>query len=236
MKTFLFILIFSSIQSAAAAELGWTPVDSYRANQEAQDALRNEQFQSGLQKSIEGLATDPFRFEHHMNVALSFQGIGDLEQALKAFESAQKYAETPEQKFMAAYNLGQILGKAKKIDEALKAYQEALDINPSSIETKHNIELLIQSSQGGGQGKDQKKEGGEGDQNKEPNESDGEQDQKDPKKFAENPPPQQRPFQGKEISEADAKKILDELGRQERRIRSEFHKKGRKESPRGKDW
>lgn len=234
MKLLALLFLFPSPLFAQALE--WVPFDSYSSNVETEEALKAEQFQNGLQKSIEGLSSDPFRFEHQMNLALSLQGIGDLEQALKAFEGARKYAKTPEQKFVANYNLGQILGKAKRVDEALAAYQAALDVYPASIETKHNIELLIQASQGEGKGKDKNNEKGKGDQQKDQKDSEGDQDEKDPQQFADNPPPQQKPFQGKEISEADAKKILDELGRQERRIRSEFHKKGRKESPRGKDW
>jgi len=48
--------------------------------------------------------------------------------------------------------------------------------------------------------------------------------------------PQPKPFQSPDLSPGDVKKILEELDRQEQRVRAEYNKKQVKERPRDKDW
>ena len=116
-----------------------------------------------------------------------------------------------------------------------------MTINPNSRETKVNIELLIQQGgQGGGEG-EQKEDPKESDQKNENEDSkDSEQKQKDeskPKEYKKNQKYQMQPFDSKELSEQDVKKIFDELKQQEQRIRQEFNKdENPKENSNGKDW
>lgn len=167
--------------------------------------------------------------------------------------------------FMALFNQAQLLAKDKKVDEAIAIYQRALEIIPSSKEVKTNIELLTQQQQGQGDGegenkdqkdqqqdqknkdqqskdgdkKDQKNDPNKGDQEKEDqNKDQGDKDKKpeQPKQVQGSPKYKPRPFQGKELSEGDVKKILGELKQQEEKIRAEFNRKEVKEQPRDKDW
>src|SRR3989344_1646156 len=148
------------------------------------------------------------------------------------------------------YNLGVLFGQQKKVSEALEQYQAALEINPTSVMVKHNIELLIQNNSGSKSGDQQQKEKnkdnkeGQGDQdqkdkdkNKDNKDSEDEKDKKDQKQgYEPNAKYKPRPFQGEELSEGDVKKILGELKNQEQRIRANFEKKERKEKKNDKDW
>ena len=143
---------------------------------------------------------------------------------------------------MARFNQAQLLGKAKKVDEALELYQKCLDIVPTSKEVKINIELLTQSQQGKG-GSDQqqnKDQNQKGNQNQQQQNKDGkdQKDQKDQNKDGDDKKDEQqkkeyqnsakykpRPFNGKELSEGDVKKILGEIKQQESKIRAEFNRK-----------
>src|SRR3989338_6896158 len=160
-------------------------------------------------------------------------------------------------------NLGVLfmLEKKKKVSEALEQYQAALEINPTSVMVKHNIELLIQNNSGSKSGDQQQKEknkdgqGQENQENQDNKEGQGDQDQKDKDKKKDNKDSEDekdkkdqkqgyepnakykpRPFQGEELSEGDVKKILGELKNQEQRIRANFEKKERKEKKNDKDW
>ncbi|RYZ86954.1 MAG: hypothetical protein EOP06_13550 [Proteobacteria bacterium] len=86
---------------------------------------------------------------------------------------------------MALFNEAQLLGRAKKVDEALALYVEALKINPASKEVKTNIELLIPKDQENQSGKDDKKDQDQkdkkDDQKKDPKD-DKKDDKKDPSK------------------------------------------------------
>jgi hypothetical protein len=126
-------------------------------------------------------------------------------------------------------------------------YQKALEIIPSSNEVKTNIELLIQQQQGqsGGEGQQNQPQQGDQQQNQDQKNQEGkdqkdqkdqEQDQKEGKQKQQSQKYKPRPFNGKELSEGDVKKILGELKQQEEKIRAEYNRKDVKEQPRDKDW
>lgn len=127
------------------------------------------------------LESDPELAELHSNIGVLFMNGKKMEEAAKSLAQALKLAEEhKDQKaqFLAHYNLGVLFGSQKKVPEALEHYQAALEIVPTSKETKHNIELLIQS-QSGGQGDGQKKESDP--QNKDDKQNDSSKDDKDNK-------------------------------------------------------
>ncbi|UOF01390.1 tetratricopeptide repeat protein [Bdellovibrio reynosensis] len=219
-------------------------------NQNANNDLKGQTFPSAMEKYLEALRYDPFVGALHLNLGLSFEGLQQAEKALASYKEAETLAlkeQNQELVFMARFNQAQLLGKAKRIDEALSLYQKALEIIPTSKEVKTNIELLTQGEGGGNGGENQKDQkdqsgdqqkdqnkDGQGDQNKD---KEQDQEQKDEKKeMKQSPKYKPRPFQGKELSEADVKKILGELKQQEEKIRAEYNKKEVKEQPRDKDW
>lgn len=225
------------------------------ATREGNELLQKEQYNLALNKYLEAMAYNPFRGEIHLDAGLSFQGLQEAEKALQAFSEAEKLAEQTQDQvlvFMARFNKGVLLGAAKRIDEALAAYQSALEVYPSSLETKTNIELLTQGQGGGGgegenqdqnqdpnqnsQGQNKKDQKGEGQDDKKDDKDESDQDEQEKKGPQSAPKYKPRPFDGKELSEADVKKILGELKRQEEKIRADYNKKERKEPPRDKDW
>jgi Ca-activated chloride channel family protein len=222
-------------------------------NKEGGQAIKSEQPESARQKFIEALIYDPLLAELQINLGLSYELSKDDERALQQYEGSMSLAKSEQQKFVALYNQGQLLGRLKKVDEALAKYQQALEISPSSKEVKTNIELLIQDKQSGqGQGAGENKDQNE-DQNKD-QKQDQNKDQKNDKDQKENQDenqkekdqeektakssPQYKPreFKG-ELTPADIKKILGEIKQQEQKIRAEYNKKNDfKEQPRDKDW
>ncbi|WP_413577783.1 hypothetical protein ACLVWU_04920 [Bdellovibrio sp. HCB290] len=223
-------------------------------NREGNALLEKQNFQAANEKYIEALRYNPFLARLHSNLGLSFEGLQQADKAQQSYAEAGRLAESTqdaELKFVARFNEAQLLGKAKKVDEAIALYQKALEIVPASKEAKTNIELLIQQQQGGGGGQgenkdqkqdqkgDQQQQGQQGDQNKEQDQKDQDgkdgQEQKE-KKYQDTPKYKPRPFAGKELSESDVKKILGEIKQQEGKIRSDYNRKESKEQPRDKDW
>lgn len=200
---------------------------------------------------LEALGVDPFVSELHINLGLTYQSLKQPDSALQSYESAERWARNPVASFAARFNQGVLRGEAKKVEEALQAYQRALDIKPDSMEAKTNIELLIQQKQsqsGEGENKEQNQGGGQGQQGqknqdqkdkdkKDKDKKDQDKDQnKDQKKEYENSPQYKpREFKG-DLSEQDVKKILGELKQQEQKIRGQFHRGEIKEKPNEKDW
>lgn len=249
---FLQRLSLLSLFIVAGCGPGRPDLRTLQLNREGNKALEAQTYPSAMDKYIQALSHDPFVGALHLNLGLSLEGQQQAEQALKAYKEAESLAikeKNPFLIFSSRFNQAQLLGKAKKVDEALALYQKALEIMPASIETKTNIELLTQgqSGQDGDQNQDQQNQkNGQGQDKKEPKDpkDQKDQDQKDSQDQKENEPQQvqqspkykPRPFQGKELSESDVKKILGELKQQEEKIRAEYNRKEMKEQPRAKDW
>lgn len=243
-------------------------LETLEANREGSKLLTAQNAQGALDKYLTGLRFNPFQPELHLNLGLSFEILQQNEKAMASYKEAERLSlesKNYQVLFMALFNQAQLLAKDKKVDEALKIYQRALEIIPSSNEVKTNIELLTQQQQGQGDGegdnkdqkdqqqqdqknkdqqnkdgenKDQKQDPKEGDQDKEGKDKDKDQEKKpeQPKQMQGSPKYKPRPFQGKELTEGDVKKILGELKQQEEKIRAEFNRKEVKEQPRDKDW
>ncbi len=246
MKIFLALLFLT-----ATAQAEPTP-SAVLKNDQGISELKGGNMGAAQEKFLTGLADTPLEARLHYNLGLSFEAQGQVDKAQASYSTALKLAQDGFTKFAANFNLGELAQKAKKTDEALAYYQEALKYNPNSQETKINIELLTQDQQGKGQGdskddkddqKDQKdKDGkGKGDQDKESkdNKPDDKKDEKkkedQPKEYAKNKP-QPRKFKSEELTQGDVNKILGEIKQQEQKIRAEFNKKEVKDQPRDKDW
>jgi tetratricopeptide (TPR) repeat protein len=228
-----------------------------KVNREGNALLQKQNYQQANEKYIEALRFNPYISRIHSNLGLSFEGLQQAEKAQQSYAEAGRLAEATQDAdmmFVARFNEAQLLGKAKKVDEAVALYQKALEIVPSSKEVKTNIELLIQTQQGGGgkgESKDKKdqQQDGKGDQQKQQDQKgdkDQKQDQKDQdgkdgkdkkeKQYENSAKYKPRPFAGKELSEGDVKKILGEIKQQEGKIRADYNRKETKEQPRDKDW
>jgi tetratricopeptide (TPR) repeat protein len=246
--TLLFIL--SSVLSFSAHAENTGSLRVLELNKQGLELLKKQSYQAAQQKFAEALSIAPYSAELQVNLGLTFDGLSELDKAQQAYDLAAKLAQSPETRFAAHFNIAEIYGRQKKVDEALKFYQLALQDNPDSLEAKTNIELLIQSQKnGGGSGekndkdkKDDKKDDKKSDKNKDQNkddkkdqDGDKDKDQKDKQGYQKNKP-QPRPFKSEQLNQGDVKRILEELDRQEQRVRAEYNKKQIKEKPRDKDW
>lgn len=188
----------------------------------------------------------PYSGAVHFNMGNAFLARRDLEKALSEYDQALLTAnsdskEDREIRFRALFNSAVIRTEMRQVDEALNLYQKALEIYPDSIETKTNMELLVQQTQGGGQGEqeqdDKNNQNQDKDKEKEQDEGKG-QDNKpkqEPQKY-ENPRATPRPFKSGELSQEDAKRILEEMKRQEEQIRAKMQRERVKDRPPEKDW
>ncbi len=202
--------------------------DAYEAYKYLLRALEKENFDPSL----------------YLNLGLAFELNGEWEKAFLAYEKAHKYSkESPKTDFLSLYNSARIRGHQGRVDEALHIYQKALEIIPQSIEVKTNIELLTsqpppkpQGSQGSKNQKSQSDKG-EKDHQQEPKDESEESQKEANKKEGpiQNGKETPRTFEGRELSEDDVRKILEEIKNQEQKIRAK-ESKPIKEKSRAKDW
>lgn len=229
---FIFICCFA-IHSWA---LGPSAVEK---NNHAIKNLEKENLMESFRSMAEVVSEYPYDAKLHYNLGVVLEKMGESKKASQEFIAASRLTNDKELLFQSYFNAATALGfgktdekeKEKNIDTAIQLYQKALEFNSESIEAKTNIELLTQIESGGG--------GGGGNQNQEQNKKDQKQSsqgQQEQKKDAPKPKPTPKPFQSKELSEQDAKKMLDEIKRQEESVRAKMNEKKQKERPLDKDW
>lgn len=230
-------------------------------NRLGQKFMETQNFVESRDHFIAALEFDPFRPELHSNLGLGFLLSQDPDKAIQSFKKAEELSVGSKQeaplKFVSRFNQGVVQSMQGKIDEALNAYQKALEVNPESLETKTNIELLIQSQQQQQQGEGESKNS-DPNQGKDPKENsdkskdgkDKDKDQKDQKDqkddnqkdkkdknrdYKPNQKYKPREFKG-EMNQSDVNKILGEIKAQEQKIRANYNKSEAKDKPRDKDW
>ncbi len=214
------------------SKVGW---QAFVSNESAIREYAAKDFSLALRKWGDALAQSQNRPALLYNLSVGLHSTQKMEDANKSYLSVTKDPRADELlKFYSYFNRGTMAQAEKNIDGALIEYQAALDLDPESIETKTNIEMLLAGGQGKGKGdkgqddpKDDQKKDGEGDKEKDKNE---------PKKYAPNSKQQPKPFKSEQLDQSDVNKILGEIRQQEQKIRSEYNKREVKESPRDKDW
>ena len=142
--------------------------------------IKIERYEEALQKYYDVIASWPSGVEAHSNVGVLLSQLQKNEDALKSFDEALLLAnqqKDAKSMFYVLFNKGVYYGKLKNVELALDNYQAALEIVPTSIETKTNIELLIQQQQK--DNKDQKDKQDKQDQKDGQGQSDSKSDPKD---------------------------------------------------------
>lgn len=230
----------------AADKLPLPKLSSLWYDYKARHALQDKNPEMAMEYELKILENEPNSVQTHSNLGIVFDYLQKKDESGQSFDNSLELLERykdqlyPSDVFQIYYNLGLRFQNAKETEKALQYYQKALEINPASMETKHNIELLIQQQQsggGGGQGENQNK-----DKQGKPDQDPKEGDDKDKKDKDQTQDRQQtskykpRPYQGDKLSEADVKKILGELSQQDKKIRANYNKKDRKEDKNAKDW
>lgn len=238
-------LFVTSLFLNSEVSLAWTfSPNSFLSTLLASRNLKAEKYEAARDEAILALKKEPFAPEHHLNLGLALEGLGQVQKAIGSYKMAEELAQeqnNPALLFQARYNQGEILGKAKKINEALESYQKALEINPMSAETKINIELLLQQQQGGkgdGEGEDKNNQDNKDDKDNKGGEGKDQKKNKDPQDVKQSKEYKPNRFKAENLSEDDAKKILEELKRQEKNIHENFDKQNQmnKDAPNDKDW
>ena len=244
LEIFFISILFFSIYGFATEDVSLSSQwEAIQKNNEGVEQLVAEDTEQAYKSFVEALAEEPFNSTIHINLGVFFELNKEPGKALKEYLTAINKSKAPQVRFFALFNAANRLGENKKYVQALRLYQEALKINPSSREVKTNIELLIQDQQSQSQ-KNKDKQDDKGGKGKDDKKKKDKKDQKDDKKDQKKQEPQQqkkekkkpKPFKSKELTEKDVKRILEELKNQEQKIRTKVNKKSAKEKPRAKDW
>ena len=209
-------------------------------------SLRKKDFIQAQKYFTQALVKKPFDSWSYMNLALNHDLLKAPDKALKNYNivSSHLVKQSNLAVFFSHFNKGELNGRLGQLEKALENYQKALEFQHKEKEIKKNIELLFQNnqqSQKNKEGKQKKKQS----ENKEEQENNAQQDNdknsKDKEKsFKEKKKQSQSGREGskpdgknkeeknsKGLSEKEQKAILEEIEKQENKVRSRFYKRKR---------
>ncbi|MBN2597932.1 MAG: tetratricopeptide repeat protein [Marinifilaceae bacterium] len=164
------------------------------------------------------------------------------DEALKQFQTLTVAEQDPKKLGEIYHNIGNTLLMNRKIDESIEAYKESLRNFPNSKETKYNLEYARKMKQKEeeekkkqDQNKDQdkknqdKKDQDKKDQDKKDQDKKDQKDQKDQKNQKNKPEDQDKKKgdpeeQQNKISEQDAKRLLEALENDEKKVQEKVQK------------
>jgi tetratricopeptide (TPR) repeat protein len=86
----------------------------------------------------QALALDPDDAQVHMYLGAAYNGVPDKLHAIHHFEESLRLEENPK----AYYNLGLVYESVHRIDEAVRQYRMALDVDPSYANAQAALKKL----------------------------------------------------------------------------------------------
>ncbi|MFH0921872.1 MAG: tetratricopeptide repeat protein [Fibrobacterota bacterium] len=178
------------------------------------------------------------------NLGNALYKTGDYDQALKSYERAQNPGN-PGLKKKLLFNRGNAQYRKQDLEGAVKSYKEVLKLAPSDAAAKFNLQMALQKLE---QKQQQNKDQNQGkDKNKEQQQKDGknddkkkqEQEKQEQQKAEEQKKKEQqavRPLKPGQMSEEEAKRLLDALKQDETQQQLKMMKMKIPKSAREKDW
>ena len=109
----------------------------------------NSAFEEGNYEQAEELykaaiEASPDNFKLYFNLGNAQAKQGKVEEAIDSFMEFRSLAESPEDKSMAEYNIGTLLAEDQKWKPAATHFKNALKLDPSDLDAKHNYERALE--------------------------------------------------------------------------------------------
>ncbi len=233
----LFVLAALAIQPTVVKASDY---QEYKESKEGMQSYRDGDYADAIRRFGNAQAENPNELKHHMNLGDAYFKSESFDSAAREFLQVLN-SKTGNEAAKGAYNLGRSFEGAKNLDAALQAYQTGLDRLKSEPEPDREVEAKIkraleqvqQQKQQQKQNQDQDKDK----ENKDQNDQNKDQDKKDQKeKKYKNPKPK---FKAEKIDEEQAKRILKQLGEQEKKTQKKVMQNKNekvKDDPIEKDW
>jgi tetratricopeptide (TPR) repeat protein len=199
-----------------------------RKNNEGNHLYEQKKYDEALKQYVDAQASRPGAPELHYNIGNVLFRKKEYDKAVEEYMRAQA-AHDPVLSQAALYNRGNALMAQGHPEDAIQAYVQALRVRPDDTDTKRNLELALRLLD---QQKKQQQQGKSQDQNK-----DKKQQQQQQQNEGAGRPPQQQQKKPGEMSEEEARQVLEALQQEEKEgIKKHAHAAiGEKKSPE-QDW
>ncbi len=191
------------------------------------DAYKKNDFETAITKYGEALQKNTSNGAAQFNLANALYKANKKDEANSAYDKANASFTKPIEKSNALYNKGVVLQNNKKLEESIGAYKNALKIDPTNTDARHNLQLALKQQQ------QQQQKKGDKDKKKE-KEKEPKEDKKDKKDKKEEEQPKENKSN---MSQKDAEQKLQALLQKEKNLQDKMHKVDAATSNKAdKDW
>jgi len=171
----------------------------------------------------------------HFNLGNALYKQRKYDEAVRAYDDARQMARELRTKADASYNIGNAHLKAQDPQKAIQAYIDGLKLDPDDLEAKYNLSQALRMLQQQQQQQQQKNKQQKNQQNQQKNQQQQDQDQQNQDQQQKQRQKQQQQ-QERQISKADAERILDVLKNNERDIQKKRQTRQAVRARTEKDW
>ncbi|MEW6512114.1 MAG: tetratricopeptide repeat protein [Bacteroidota bacterium] len=206
------------------------------------DLYKDQKFADAEVNYRKALEKEQALVQGHFNLGDALHKQGKFDEAVREYESALGKAEANDTKAYAHYNIGNSLMREQRYADAVKAYIDALKLNPEDEDAKYNLsyalEKLRQQQQQQQQNKNQKnsqKKDQQKDEKQKQDQQKKERDQQSKDRQDKQKQPQSAQQQ-KQMSRADAQRILDVLKNSEKDVQKRLRARQAVRAKTDKDW
>ncbi|HHN48281.1 MAG TPA: VWA domain-containing protein, partial [Bacteroidales bacterium] len=179
-------------------------------------AFENERFQEAELHYRRALEENNNNFRGNFNLGNSIYRQDHYDEAARAFQRAIANQTDEKELSKAFYNFGNSLLMNQQIPESIEAYKNALRLNPSDDDARHNLVYAMNLLEQQEQQQQQDGERGDDDSNQDEDSTDQQQDQ-DEQQQEPKEQEQQETQQPQQISRQEAERMLQALKEEEQK-------------------
>jgi Ca-activated chloride channel family protein len=140
---------------------------AYKDMKQGVESYRQGNYDDSLSRFQQALVESPDDPTVRFNLASAQYQAGKIDEAARGFEAVVSQAKDPKLRQKALYNLGNTAFRQGNLKGSADYYRKALDLSPSDLEAKQNLEFVLKEQE--------KEKQNKGDQNKKENENNKEQ-------------------------------------------------------------
>jgi Ca-activated chloride channel family protein len=235
-SSLVFLIFFSLSATAQTKEIEAQNKKSRTLIRNGNSSYQNNNFDKAELNYRKALVIDPKSKSANYNLGNTLYSQQKFQESQEYYEKSIDKNDDKLSRARAYHNMGNAGFKSNQLEQAILAYENALKLNPSDMETKYNLAMAKKQQKNKGGGKNDQK------QDKKDN-----QDKKDDqKKSGGSGNPQEKPKEAKSepkpdnksMSKEQAQRLLEALKNQEQNTQNKMEaKKTKPETKKGeKDW
>jgi Ca-activated chloride channel family protein len=235
-SSLVFLIFFSLSATAQTKEIEAQNKKSRTLIRNGNSSYQNNNFDKAELNYRKALVIDPKSKSANYNLGNTLYSQQKFQESQEYYEKSIDKNDDKLSRARAYHNMGNACFKSNQLEQAILAYENALKLNPSDMETKYNLAMAKKQQKNKGGGKNDQK------QDKKDN-----QDKKDDqKKSSGSGNPQEKPEEAKSepkpdnksMSKEQAQRLLEALKNQEQNTQNKMEAKKTKPEPKKgeKDW